>query len=300
MYFSTTNPCMKYGGVMGESKYKVLSMIPAQYIPKTLFITRSTSFSRILAAIKENEISYPFIIKPDVGERGKGVEMINGEPELESYLIGKTNDLLIQEYVDYALEFGILYYRIPGEKKGRITSAVQKGFLTISGDGKSSLLDLMSSQIRAVGRLGYLKEKFKNKLDTILAVGEKMNLEPIGNHCRGTTFYNAQYLIDGQLNNVFDKIALKIQGYYYGRFDIKVPSIEDLYTGENIMILELNGVSSEVAHIYDPEYKLIRAYKDIASNMKIISQIARINHYTGISYDTLGTFLNDLRKHLRA
>ena len=128
---------------------------------------------------------------------------------------------------------------------------------------------------------------------------KKLYLEPIGNHCRGTTFYDAHHLINDKLNQVFDKIALEIHGFYYGRFDIKVPSLEDLYHGKNIIIFELNGVSSEVAHVYDPNYKLIQAYKDIAANMKIISLIAKKNHDNGHPYDSLWKFLIDLRKHLK-
>lgn len=299
MYFSTANPGMKYGGVMGESKYKVLSLIPEKYLPESIFIARSTSFSNIIKMIKGQGFEYPFIIKPDIGERGKEVEKINDEHELKAYLENKTNDLIIQEFVEHELELGILYHRFPGAKKGQITSVVQKDFLTVTGDGNRNLQQLISNQIRANSRLEYLLTKFNKHLKDILPDGEKLFLEPIGNHCRGTTFYDAQHLINDQLNQVFDEIALEIQGYYYGRFDIKVPSLEDLYMGQNIKILELNGVSSEVAHIYDPNYKLIRAYKDVATNMKFIAQIARINHEQGLCYDPLGRFLKDLFTHLK-
>ncbi len=299
MYSSTANLGMKYGGVIGESKSKVLSSIPSQYLPKTILILRNTSFSGILKVIENENFEYPFIIKPDVGERGKDVEMIRSENELKTYLVHKTHDLIIQEYIDYDIELGILYYRFPNEKKGQITSIVQKGFLSITGDGKRNMRELISNEIRANARLEYLNNKFENELDDILIDGEKKYLEPIGNHCRGTTFYNGHHLINEKLNQVFDKIALKVQGYNYGRFDIKVPTLDDLYNGKNIKILELNGVSSEVAHIYDPSYKLIRAYKDIAANMKIIYLIAKKNHELGNAYDSLWKFLKDLITHLK-
>ena len=299
MYFSTANLGMKYGGVMGVSKSKVLSSIPSQFLPKTIFITRSTSLSSILKIIENENFEFPFIIKPDVGERGKDVEMIRSKNELKAYLVHKTHDLNIQEYIDYDFEFGILYYRFPNEKKGRITSIVQKGFLSITGDGKRTMRELIANNIRANTRLDYLNKKFRNELEDVLIDGEKRNLEPIGNHCRGTTFYNGHHLIDEKLEEVFDKIAYKIQGYNYGRFDIKVPTLDDLYNGKNIIIIELNGVSSEVAHIYDPKYKLIQAYKDIAANMKIIYLIAKKNHALGNEYDHLGGFLKNLITHLK-
>lgn len=299
MYFSTANLGMKYGGVIGESKSKILSSIPSQYLPETSYIPRNTSYSSILKVIETENIEYPFIIKPDIGERGKDVEVIRTEGELKTYLVHKTQDLIIQEYIDYELELGILYYRFPNEKKGQITSIVQKDFLSVTGDGKRNIRELIVNEIRAISRLDYLNKKFEDELDAILVDSEKRYLEPIGNHCRGTTFYNGNHLINEKLNLIFDKIALKIHGFNYGRFDIKVPTLDDLYNGKNIKILELNGVSSEVAHIYDPKYKLIQAYKDIAANMNIIALIAKKNHELGNGYDPLGRFLIDLIVHLK-
>ncbi len=299
MYFSTTNPGMKYGGVMGESKSKVLSSIPQEYVPKTSFLKAPISKSNILKIIKKEGFSFPFIIKPDVGERGKDVELINNETELIIYLKDKSSDLIIQEYIDGGLEFGIMYHRLPGSNKGEVTSVVEKGFLSVTGDGNSTIKQLIEKEVRAAGRLDYLYEKFENNVEMVLPEAETLSLEPIGNHCRGTTFYNANKLINAQLNEVINKIALQIEGYFYGRFDLKVPNLQDLYTGKNIKILELNGVSSEVAHVYDPDYKLIQAYKDIARHMKYIAQIARKNHELGVPYDSLSQFLKDLRNHLK-
>lgn len=284
---------------MGESKHKVLSSIPTKYIPKTQLIKAPASISNILQIISKEAFSYPFIIKPDVGERGKDVEIIHSEPELNDYLKGKSFDLIIQEYVEGGLEFGIFYIRMPDEERGSVSSMVKKGFLLVSGNGKDSLRQFLHSEIRAKSRLDYLLKKFEKDLDRVMPRGEKMYLEPIGNHCRGTTFFDATELINNQLNLVINEISKQIDGFFYGRFDLKVPSLEDLYAGKNIKILELNGVSSEVAHVYDPDYKLMQAYRDIARHMQYIYQIAKQNHALGVQYDSLWTFLKDLRDHLR-
>ena len=106
-------------------------------------------------------------------------------------------------------------------------------------------------------------------------------------------------LFNDRMTLVINQISLKIDGFFYGRYDLKVPSLEDLYSDKNIKIMELNGVSSEVAHVYDPDYKLIQAYRDIAKHMKYIFIVAKKNRATGIPYDSLWTFLKDLRNHLR-
>jgi hypothetical protein len=300
MYFSTTNPGMKYGGVMGESKYKVLRSIPREFTPKSYLIKIPFSISDMQKIISSRKFSYPFIIKPDVGERGKDVEIIHNEAELISYISGKTSNLIIQEYIKGGLEFGILYHRLPGKDQGEITSVVQKQFLVAKGDGVSPLGTLIRKEMRAKGRLDYLLKKFEKDLGSVIPKGEKMPLEPIGNHCRGTTFFDATNLINDQLNEVFNEISLQINGFFYGRFDLKVPSLEDLYAGKNIKILELNGVSSEVAHVYDPDYRLMQAYRDIARHMKYIYLIAKKNHEQGAKHDSLWRFLADLRNHLKS
>ncbi len=300
MYFSTTNPGMKYGGVMGESKYKVLMSIPNFYIPKTSLIEPPFNADALISSLEKQRIFFPFVLKPDVGERGKDVEIIRDREELDKYLHGKNHELIAQELATGELELGVLYHRLPGEAQGEVTSVVRKGFLTVTGDGQSTLRQLIEAEIRARGRLDYLLKKFENDIDRVFPYGEKINLEPIGNHCRGTTFLNANEYINDALNEVFNKICLGIEGFYYGRFDLKVPSLHDLYEGKNIKIFELNGVSSEVAHVYDPDYKLVQAYRDIAEHMKFIFLIAKRNHDSGVKYDSLWRFLRDLRNHLKS
>lgn len=299
MYFSAANPGMKYGGVMGVSKYKVLNAIPSAVVPKTLFFSVPQNADQLLSHAERAGVGFPFILKPDVGERGKDVELIQNEESLRAYLRDKNFDLVLQEFVPHELELGVFYHRMPDARSGYVTSVVQKGFLSVKGDGKSTLESLIRDNKRARGRLDYFEGKYGKRLEDVLPAGKELLLEPIGNHCRGTTFINVNHLIDARLVGVFDKIALEIEGFFYGRFDLKVPSLEDLYAGENIKILELNGVSSEVAHVYDPEYKLLAAYRDIFRHMKYIYQISKKNHERGVTYDRLSDFLRDLRLHLR-
>ena len=61
-----------------------------------------------------------------------------------------------------------------------------------------------------------------------------------------------------------------MDGIYYGRFDLKCKSIELLEEGKGIHILEFNGVAGEPAHIYDPEFPVWKAYRDIYRHFKII------------------------------
>ena len=135
----------------------------------------------------------------------------------------------------------------------------------------------MQQSIRARFQIKRLKNQMKNEINRVPQINEKVLLEPIGNHCRGTRFINHNHIINQKLNIVFDKISLPIQGFFYGRYDLKVKTIEDLILGENIKIMELNGASSEPGHIYDTSFTLFKAYKDLCYHWKRLADISAIN-----------------------
>lgn len=271
-YFCTTNPGLKWGGFMNYSKIDLLNQIDKKYKPRTLF------FPTISA--DDIPMPFPFIAKPDVGERGIGVELIRNQTDWINYLTYHHEDLIIQAYNDYAFEFGAFYIRMPKEEKGKIISMTGKEFLQFTGDGKSTLKDFIEQSIRATFRKNYLFERFQSKLDEIIPKGHTVLVEPIGNHNRGTKFLDATHLISPELENRLNEIAQKINGFYYGRFDIKAQSIEDLQNG-NFVILEVNGVNSEATHVLDPKHNLIFAYKEVIRHLNYQHQIALQNHQLG-------------------
>jgi hypothetical protein len=161
---------------------------------------------------------------------------------------------------------------------------VQKEFLSVEGDGKSTLQELFRQSTRARCHMPMLLKLYKPSLDTIISQGEEVELVSIGNHCRGTTFLNANHLINPALINVFDHISKPVTGFYFGRYDIRVPSLEDLYAGQNIKILELNGANSEPAHIYDPHMPILQAYKHLFSHWHTLFEVSMLNYQRGIPF----------------
>lgn len=281
-YFSVANPGIDLGGFFGESKSEILSLIDRQYLPKSTSVDSKLEFTILKKNILDNDIEYPLIAKPDVGERGNDVCKIIGEDELIQYHAKADYNYIIQEFIDYDLEFGVLYSRLPNEERGEVSSVTLKEFLTVVGDGKSSILELMQKSTRARFQILRLEKTMGNSIHHIPADCEKVLLEPIGNHCRGTRFINFNRIINDNLNKVFDKISLPIEGFYYGRFDLKVKSIEDFQNGNFIKIMELNGASSEPGHIYDTSFTLFRAYKDLLYHWKRLADIAAININKGL------------------
>ncbi len=294
-FFTLANPGIFLGGIKGESKSDILLKIDPNFLPKSFFIKENADVLEEIKNLKTAQLDYPIIMKPDVGERGKKVEKIENEIGLVNYIIENRGKAICQEFIDYSIELGVLFYQYPLSKKYGISSIVRKEFLQVEGDGKSTLHTLILANNRAHLQLEYLLRKFEYQLNDIISEGEILVLEPIGNHCRGTTFLSEQSLISPQLVEVFREISKNIPGFYIGRFDIKVKSLEDLIKGENIRILELNGITSEPAHIYQPGYSLFSAYKALFKHVLLIYEIALENRKLGFQFISLKSFYKELK-----
>ena len=281
-YFTTVNPCIPDGGVFGESKMDILNQIDPKYLPTTLFVPLNEGFEAVLGKLKNSQMNFPIVAKPDVGGRGFRVERIDNEQELQAYLAAAIMPVILQEFVDYELELGVMYARLPGQPKGRVTSITQKEFLTVQGNGRSTIGELLQQNTRARMAMDELRERINGEWNLVVPRQETRLVQPIGNHCLGTKFLNANHLINSRLSQVFDDIAVPITGFYYGRFDLKVSNLADLYAGKNIKIMELNGATSEPGHIYDPAYRLWKAYRDVMQHMKIVANISAANQKLGV------------------
>ncbi len=300
LFFTAVNPGIETGGVLGESKYNILRRIPQKYIPETLFVPAGSSPEEIRHLFGESRMKFPLIAKPDIGERGFLVTKIKNEEELLSFLPLHRRDFILQAYVDYPKEASVLYHRFPESSKGRITSVCVKRFLAVTGDGKSTVENLMQKSLRARLQLPRFKKEKPDLLQKIPAAGERLLLEGVGNHCKGTTFLNGNDLIDERLERVFDRIALDMEGILYGRFDLRYRDVEALKAGKDFAILEFNGIAGEPAHVYDPDMPMLRAYRDIYRHWKIIYRLYRAQRKLGVKPATWGETLQFVRRYLRS
>lgn len=273
------------GGMFGESKFDVLKKIPEKYVAKTIRVSAPASKETVINTLEQNGIQLPAIFKPDLGERGFMVSRIESENDIGSYLSVMKFDFLVQELVTLPLELGVFYTRFPNQEHGEVTSIVVKEMLSVVGDGKSTLQQLILSKDRAKLQWDTLEKKYRNWLLNVLPPGEKLELVSIGNHCLGTKFLDGSHLITKELSEVFDHISKQIQGFYFGRYDLRCNSLSDLYEG-NIKIMELNGCGAEPAHIYHPGYTLRKAMSVLFVHWRNIFVIARENARQGVSFTT--------------
>ncbi len=274
---------------MGESKFDVLMQVPAEVRPRTARVRVPVTFTEVLATINEHGFQFPFIAKPDVGERGWMVKRINAEHELRSYWENASAvpvDFILQELIDLPLEFGVYYQRYPSQAHGQVTSITGKAFLSVVGDGTRTLQQLIAENPRAVLQWQTLATRFRHQLLDVLPAGHRLELESIGNHCLGTTFLNANHLITGRLNQSFDRISKQIPGFFFGRYDLRCATWADLENGR-VQILELNGCGAEPAHIYHPGASLRAAIKTLIRHWRTLYEISVENHHRGVPYLSL-------------
>ena len=295
-FFNAANPSIKNGGMAMESKKEIYDIMPAEHIPKTVYFKYDTSIENIISYAKNAKINYPFIIKPDIGLKGLGVQIIKNEIELSDYLCKTSDDFLIQELITYPNEVGIFYCRIPDETTGNITGIVSKLFLTVTGNGIDTIMELIKKEPRSYFQIASLNKMYGSFLNTVLPKKENLILVPYGSHTRGAQFIDISHKANETLVKTIDTICRNIKGFYFGRLDIRYNTWDELSSGHNFSIIELNGAGSEPTHIYDPSHSIFFAWKEIIRHWKLLYQISTINKTKGHPYLSY----HDGRKMLKA
>jgi hypothetical protein len=277
-FFSASNPTIKNAGFLLESKKEIYDLIPQQYYPVTLFFKKGEEVEIILKQVELHGMQFPLVGKPDIGMQGLAVKKLVNVSDLAAYASISKVDFLIQEFVPYENEIGIFYYRFPNELNGNISGIVQKEFLAVTGDGVSTIEDLLKKDRRFILQLKTLRLSNGVEFEKILGAGEKHILVPYGNHVRGAKFLDISHLRDDLLVRSIDAACKKIDGFYFGRMDIRYKNWEELREGKNFSIIELNGAGSEPTHIYDPKNSIFFAWKEIIRHLDILARISYINH----------------------
>jgi len=231
VFYTAVNPTIENSGIGTESKFKTMQLIPEKYLPITIFHKANSDCTETINKINQSNISYPLIAKPDVGFRGLLVKKIASENELKNYLEKYPIDILIQEFLTEQNECGIFYLRFPDNQSGKITSITLKEFLHVVGDGKHTLKELVILDKRAKNYLEIVKMNAHVSFNAIIKNGERVQLSDIGNHSKGTQFINGNHLISKKLEETITLLNKQVNGWFYGRIDIKYNSFEELENG---------------------------------------------------------------------
>lgn len=302
------NPLFPLGGLVGESKEAVLSKVGGRSCRLVARFTALTRGGRGASAeadcqhaetlMRARNISYPAVVKPDVGCRGVGVQIVRHTNELLSYLKGFPlgGRVMFQELVPHEGEAGVFYVRLPGEKNGYIFSLTLKYFPFVQGDGKMTLKQLIENDRRA----GLIKhvyfKRHEKQLDNVIPKDQNFRLAFTGSHSRGTIFRNGNQYITEQMRGAFDRIAYDIPEFYFGRFDVRFSEFRELQQGGVFKIVEINGAGGEATHIWDRKTPILNAYRTLIKQYTTLFEIGARNRRRGFKPSTLMEMWKAYRK----
>jgi hypothetical protein len=196
-------------------------------------------------------------------------------------------------------EFGVFYVRYPGEEHGQVFSVTEKRMPVMVGDGRRTLEELILADDRAVCMADFYLRQNAWRAQEVPAAGEGVPLVELGTHCRGAIFLDASHAITPALEHTVNRIAQGFDGFFFGRFDIRVPSDEDFEAGRNLKVIELNGVTSEATHIYDPKHSLLEAYRVLFRQWRIAFEIGQKNRERGSQPTSAVGLLRMIREYRR-
>jgi len=284
---TAANPGIFSGGIIGESKIATLAKLmdtSPEFTAEAELVTGSSVEER-LGSIYEichrRNIGYPFVLKPDVGQRGAGVKLIHNPDQASAYLKRTQAPLLLQRYAPGPHEVGIFYFRFPSESRGHLFAITEKAFPAIRGDGHSTVSELVWADPRARFMAAKYLERLKGREHEVLPVGESLRLVQAGNHAQGCIFRDGMKLCTPELIDRIDSISHKISGFYIGRYDLRYADEGDLAAGKNFQIVELNGAASEATSIYDAHNSLLSAYRMLFRQWQLVFAIGAANRRNG-------------------
>lgn len=299
---AAANPAFPDGGLVGESKFDILRQLPARWTVPSARIEPGPIADRQQAVAAFTElagVSFPLILKPDVGQRGAGVRKVASLAEAVDYFRIATYAIVAQPWHRGPFEAGVFYWRLPDEERGRIFSITDKVFPRVVGDGASTLEALVRAHPRLSRQWPIFEARHRAALGQVLAPGEVFVLGEVGNHCQGTLFRDGRTLWTPALEARIDAIARQVPGFFIGRFDVRYTNRERFMAGEDLAILELNGVSAEPTDVYDPYRTLWSSYRALFEQWRLVFAIGAANRRLGHRAATSGRLLRLAWQHLR-
>ena len=287
--WTLANPCLPEGGVIGESKDQILNMLPEanrlRHFPIAELDKREGSevrMAQVKAEMARRGWDWPVIIKPDEGQRGRGIAKVEDEQELAEALDLRPGTLICQQYHPGPHEVGIFYIKEPGQAAGRIFSITWKVFPIITGDGVQTIEQLIVRHPRYRMQQDTFLHRLGTQADEVLPDGQAMRLAEAGNHAQGTRFEDGAHLITPELEAAVDRMLSQIEGgFEFGRLDVRFADLDAFKRGEDMAVIELNGVTSESTNIYDPNWSLWQARHTFMRQWEALAKIGAAHRAAG-------------------
>jgi len=294
LFFTNVSHDYRDSNITNSGKSEVYRHLEPSNYPKTVLVSAEAS-----TAIDHSQLpAYPLIAKPNIGKRGFSAALLKDQADLFIYVNDSRVDFLLQAYIDYPNECGIFYIRHPNQSTGKITSIGLKTLLSITGDGTSSMIELLHQ--RGLHEQSGSALRHYNLEKTILDDDEVVVIEPIGSHNRGTVVRSGDHLINDQLLQSIESSLGQFE-LYYGRLDIKYKTWDQLLQGD-FKIIEINTITSEPLSIYDAKVGLVDKYKMIYRHLRDLYSISAYLKSQGrqrLSLSSFYKYIKDYQAHMK-
>lgn len=237
------NPTMEVGGLWGERKSQGLSLfgkVATGLVPAFLILTRGddptarADMAHLDPALAEKGMTYPLMIKPDRGYQGWGVRQVQSSNELAEYLNGVTPGatLVLPTLIPFKGEAGIFYVRDPGAAKGQIVSMALTYAPFVLGNGHSPVRDLIRADPVLRHSYAAFRERLRERFDSVPDPSEVVVLTNTRSARLGAVYLDVTHMVTPKLSAVVEKVAKDVEGFHFGRFDMRFRSFDDMLRGE--------------------------------------------------------------------
>jgi hypothetical protein len=285
---SAAHPALTAGGLVGEGKREYFdSMGPLARAATAPYVSvrkhRSLDAPALEAAMASAGLTFPVIVKPDLGMCGYGVRKVDNLRELACYAFHfpDAETMLLQQYLAQEHEAGIFYVRDPATGEGRILGMALRYFPRVTGDGRSTVAQLIKANRRAGRTLGRCSHRGPSDLERIPAADEPVRLSTIGSTRVGALYRDGKEHITPALTAAIDAIARDMRDFHFGRFDIRFATLDALRAGTGLTIMEVNGAGSEAIQAWDPGTGLVAGLRTIFAKQRWLFEIGAANRRKG-------------------
>ena len=284
---SSANPAITSGGLVGETKREYFDSMGPLALAATAHYCALPPASRknkeaVREALARAGIGFPLIAKPDLGMCGFGVRRIADCDALAAYFqafpAGQT--VILQEYLPQEGEAGVFYARHPGQAQGRIIGLALRYYPQVTGDGVSTIQELIRTDPRA-GRVRLAGHELAVDCSRIPGAGESVRLATIGSTRVGGLYRDGAACITPTLTAAIDAIARDMKHFHFGRFDLRFADLPALREARGLRIMEVNGAGSEAIQAWDPDLRLAQALRMIFSKQRTLFEVAAANRRRG-------------------
>ena len=286
---SAANPRITSGGLVGEGKLEYFEGMGSIALAATaaycaVSTHRMPSSAALRQTMRRSVLFFPLIAKPDVGLCGYGVRLVANMGELQAYLSAfpANETVVLQAYLPQEGEAGIFYARDPVTGLGRIIGLTLRYYPRVTGDGASTIAELIARDPRAGRALNSRQHECRHDARRIPAEGEVVRIATIGSTRVGGLYRDGGAYITPQLTAAIDAIARDMPDFYFGRFDVRFDTLPELSAGRGFTIMEVNGAGSEAIQAWDPDVGLAAGLKTIFQKQSLLFAIGDVMRRQGV------------------